>query len=171
MSDGDNFILGTNNSAVSETDLRVTGGGDESGGAYGLYVEVSAPATTALRGTSPNGHGVYGTSSSGVGVHGGSNQGSGVRGTSFEGFGVEGFCFGNQIGVQGTCLRSGGFGVQGIGIGGATGVAGVTRGGVGVLGIAQEGGLAGGFEGDVNILGGDIFNLGNAFVTGGGCRS
>jgi hypothetical protein len=164
MSDGDNFILGTKNSAGSETDLSVTltGGGDGNGfpgGAYGLYVEVSAPSATALRGNCPTGFGVYGSSDN-VGVFGVSTQGSGVRGTSFEGFGVEGSCFGNQSGVLGTCQGSGGFGVQGIGVVGATGVAGVTQGGVAVLGIAQEGGRAGGFIGDVDIQG-DVIISGN----------
>ena len=121
MSDGDNLILGTNNDAQSQTDLRRTGGGDESPGAYGLHVEfldghaigghsalgfglegISFGAS-GVKGTSTNGDGVGGTSSTAVGVAGGSTQSSGVRGTSFQGFGVEGFCFGTQIGVQGTC--------------------------------------------------------------------
>jgi hypothetical protein len=162
MSDGDNFILGTNNGAVSETDLRVTGGGDDTPGpAYGLHVEFlegdAVGGSSALglgvegisfgvagvKGTSTNGEGVWGTSTNAEGVYGTSSTGVGVRGTSFQ------------------------VGVQGIGIGGATGVAGVTQRGVGVLGIAQERtGRAGMFEGNVDILGGDIFNLGNAFVTG-----
>src|SRR5262245_26734965 len=206
MSDGDNFILGTNNEAQSQTDLRRTGGGDESPGAYGLHVEfldghaigghsalgfglegISFGAT-GVKGTSTNGDGVGGTSSTAVGVAGGSTQSSGVRGTSFQGFGVEGFCFGTQIGVQGTCHNhigvrgdsdnhvamrgrsnkgigirgtsqvgsddfSGGVGVHGIGSGGGTGVAGVTQGGIGVLGIAMGTGIAGNFVGTVSITG------------------
>jgi len=206
MADGDNFILGTNNSAQSETDLRRTGGGDESPGDYGLHVEFldghAVGGRSALgfgvegisfggdgvSGTSTNGEGVSGTSSTAVGVHGGSTQSSGVRGTSFQGFGVEGFCFGTQIGVQGTChnhigvrgdsdnhvairarsnkgigLRgtsevgsddfNGGVGVHGIGSGGGTGVAGVTQGGIGVLGIAMGTGMAANFVGTVSVVG------------------
>ncbi|MEA2926428.1 MAG: hypothetical protein QOD25_3550 [Alphaproteobacteria bacterium] len=207
MSDGDNLILGTDNNAESQTNLRRTGGGDESPGAYGLHVEfldghavggksalgfgvegISFGAS-GVRGTSTNGDGVGGTSSTAVGVAGGSTQSSGVRGTSFQGFGVEGFCFGTQIGVQGTCHNhigvrgdsdnhvairgrsnkgigvrgtsqqqsddfNGGVGVHGIGAGGATGVAGVTQGGIGVLGMAQgRTGAAGIFVGNVFVTG------------------
>jgi hypothetical protein len=86
MADGDNFILGTNNTAVSETDLRVTGGGDDSpGGPYGLHVEFLEGHAIGGRG---GGIGVEGISFGDVGVKGTSTNGDGVDGTSSAGVGV-----------------------------------------------------------------------------------
>jgi hypothetical protein len=125
MSDGDNFILGTNNnSAVSETDLRVEGTGLQ---AYGLNVEVSASTGTALRGASPNGTGVEGNSPNSTGVLG-IGGGAGVLGASDQGPGVLGLS-------------------KGVGVVGASG------GGIGVYGTAQGGGSAGFFQGEVDIEG------------------
>jgi hypothetical protein len=128
MADGDNFILGTDNTANSQTSLNRTDFGDDTPGLYGLHVQaldghgvggVSAVGF-GVEGTSYSGPGVQGTSTSydgvagqsqtGNGVGGGSNSGTGVIGTSFQGAGVEGFSYGPGPGVTGaaaTPLSSG----------------------------------------------------------------
>jgi hypothetical protein len=128
MADGDNLILGTDNTANSQTSLNRTDFGDDTPGLYGLHVQaldghgvggVSAVGF-GVEGTSYSGPGVQGTSTSydgvagqsqtGNGVGGGSNSGTGVIGTSLQGTGVEGFSYGPGPGVTGaaaTGLSSG----------------------------------------------------------------
>jgi hypothetical protein len=119
MADGDNLILGTDNSAETQTNLNV-GLGTDTSGQYGLRVtaldghavgglsgvgfgiEGISTSGSGVAGKSTSDDGVFGSSTSGTGAHGTSSGGSGVRGTSFQGTGVEGFSFGDGPGVTGT---------------------------------------------------------------------
>jgi hypothetical protein len=134
MADGSNLILGTDNTANSQTSLNRTGFGDDTPGLYGLQVQaldgiavggvsgvgsgVEGISTSGpgIQGTSTSEDGVAGQSQTGNGVGGGSNSGTGVIGTSFQGTGVEGFSYGSGPGVTGasTAGLSSGPGVIGL---------------------------------------------------------
>jgi len=132
MADGDNLILGTDNTANSQTSLVVELTSDTGG--YGLNVQCDADAAiggvgdvgNGVEGISFSGFGVSGTSTSGDGVSGGSqtrdgvgggsNSGTGVMGTSFQGTGVEGFSYGSGPGVTGASTAGGASGPGVIGL-------------------------------------------------------
>ncbi len=125
MSDGDDLILGSNNTADSETDLTWTGGAGVSGlhvqgldgnaiggrSAVGVGVEGISYSAAGVAGSSTSDDGVFGKSSGGTGVHGASSSGVGVRGTSFEDSAVEGFSFGSGAGVNAVAPFQNGQGV------------------------------------------------------------
>jgi hypothetical protein len=130
MSDGDNLIVGTNNTAQSQTNLNV-GLGTDTSGQYGLHVQaldghavggISAVgfgvegisnSGAGVAGKSTSDDGTFGSSTSGAGAHGTSISGSGVRGTSFQGTAVEGFSFGAGAAVMGSAPYQTGPGVVG----------------------------------------------------------
>jgi hypothetical protein len=99
------------------------------------------------------GIGVQGTCHNHIGVRGDSDNHFGVRGRSRAGIGVRG-----SSSAQQSDNFSHGVGVHGIGTNGATAVAGVSQGGIGVLGRAT-GGLAGFFQGSVFVTGALFANL------------
>ncbi len=156
-----NSGAGTFASSVSGTPAVTATG---TNGAHG--VDASSDSGFGVSGSSTNGVGVVGngngigvsgTSTSGFGVHGSSTDGTGVFGTSTNLFGVFGESGGtgiNAIGVVGNGTGTGGTGVVGNGRStNGTGVAGFGS-SVGVFGISTtSGGLAGLFDGDVQVNG------------------
>ena len=117
MADGDNFILGTDNTANSQTSLNRTDSG-VTPAVFGLKVQADGHA---IGGLSNVGFGVEGFSTDGIGVTGGSISSNGVVGSSYNGSGVvglldgtlsgdhaavEGQSFGNDAGVIGACTSS-----------------------------------------------------------------
>jgi hypothetical protein len=131
MADGDGLVLGTTNSAQTQTDLDV-GLGGEGSGVYGFHVQAldgtavggqSGVGTgvegisfsgPGMSGQSTNAEGVNGHSTNGRGVGGGSVNGPGVFGSSFQSSGVEGFSFGPGAAVTGTAPYQTAPGVVGI---------------------------------------------------------
>lgn len=125
-------------------------------------------AGDGVRGTSKSGNGIHGISESAPGVLGESKSGrgvvarsdtdyglraasrksAGIRGSSDEGRGVEGWAV-NSEGVVG--ISTSGNGVWGQTEGNGVGVLGTSKSGIGVYG--KGGGLAGHFEGNVEVTG------------------
>ena len=118
--------------------------GENTGLGYGVY------------GKSPDGLGVYGQSTSDIGVYGKSTSQTGVVGESSGHDGVRGTTTGaNRIGVKGVADATGAVGVWGESVAN-TGVYGQSgsASGVAIWGKNTEGGVAGRFEGSVEITGG-----------------
>lgn len=177
MSDGNNFILGQENSADSSTRLRrishddVAANGSVSAStpdSVSLYVENEGDSLLAVsffgtavegRNSGDSGTGVMGISRSGPGVIGHSSTGPGVRGTS------------EGKSDPPTTFALDSFGVDGVGRNGATGVRGMTTGinpngkpGIAIHGIDVDRlGFAGLFEGQV-VVQGTLNATGSAFV-------
>jgi hypothetical protein len=99
------------------------------------------------------GIGVQGTCHNHIGVRGDSDNHFGVRGRSKAGIGVRG-----SSNAQQSDNFSHGVGVHGIGTNGATAVAGVSQGGIGVLG-RSSGSWAGFFQGNVRVTGALFANV------------
>jgi hypothetical protein len=151
-------------------------------GSAGVYAE-GFGGGDGVQGDSSEGNGVHGETTFGTAVlgeavrSGGGPPGIGVHGVSRRGPGVLGFTQ-DHIGTAGAALGSG-FGVYGLQLSpeAGSGVVGASNIGDGITGIAVTGvgvrgecrrGLAGLFEGDVNIAGsltvdGPIFKSGGGF--------
>jgi hypothetical protein len=116
MADGDNLILGTDNTANSQTSLNRTDSG-VTPAVFGLKVQADGHA---IGGLSSVGSGVEGFSNVGTGVAGGSDSSdntqagvvgssgscTAVLGLSWDSVGVEGQSFGTEAGVLGACTSS-----------------------------------------------------------------
>ena len=189
MPDGDNLILGRDNTAESLTRLKRTApGGDEdpleafiidNPHGSGLLATAGGSIGTGVSGTSPTGPGVLGFSSSTThgGVQGHHSSGPGVVGVSGTGVGVQGTCA-NHIGVRGDSdnhVGMRGRSQAGIGIRGSSAQQSDDpfSGGIGVHGIGTNGatGVAGTTQGGIGVLGsasGGFAGLfqGNVSVTG-----
>ena len=107
----------------------------------GTGVSGASTSGIGVNGTSTGGPGVVGTSTNKAGVIGTSTNNVGVVGTSTNNVGVEGTST-NSVGVEGTSTNS--FGVEGTSN---------TSVGIGVHGINSFGGLAGLFDGNVQVNG------------------
>jgi hypothetical protein len=146
-------------SSVKETPaIKATGANGASG------VEATSDTNVAVQATSDSAPGVVGTSTSGTGVLGvtqsETTDGIGVEGVSTFGLGVYGETNGG-IGVKGLSSLTG-TGVQGFGKLGI-GVSGSSESSVGVFGTSKSG-LAGQFEGDVEVKGNLSVTGNKAFV-------
>ena len=157
--------------------LSASNGGGTSSGILGKSGSGSFPPCppSGVCGVSGVGHGVSGASLDSVGVSGDSGAGTGVRGTSFDSIGVfgrsgssfplcpaSGVCgtSSSNIGVAGRSTSANGldgFSDDGNGVSGfsnfAAGVRGSSTQGIGVQGISLTGGLAGEFQGSVEVTG------------------
>jgi hypothetical protein len=116
MADGDNLILGTDNTANSQTSLNRTDSG-VTPAVYGLKVQANGHA---IAGLSSTGSGVAGFSNTGTGVAGwsessdntqagvvgSSDNTSAVLGLSWDSVGVQGQSFGGEPGVLGGSTSS-----------------------------------------------------------------
>jgi hypothetical protein len=169
MPDGDNLILGTQNTSSSET--RITRSGATPNVSSLVVANDNGPC---VRGSAVNAWpGVVGESESGDGVIGTSSTRNGVQGISSQGAGVSGRCesstsagvFGEAVVGGGGVDLGGGVGVRGNVSGDGTGVIGYVNGagngvwgeaesgGFGVVGVAPADGWAGYFNGNVYISG------------------
>ncbi|MDD5581041.1 MAG: hypothetical protein PHY16_17450 [Methylobacter sp.] len=161
MSNGNNLIIGQDNSSESTTRLSRFGEDTDSLQLYivneGDSLRADSFLGTAVEGQNLGlfGTGLKGTSRTGPGALGRSSTGPGVRGTT----------------EQAATNLQDGIGVHGIGRNGATGVLGITEGadpktgigGAGVHGVGPVPGFAGLFDGQVRI-GGTLAVAGSAFV-------
>ena len=143
-SSSDNGVQGM----TTGTGAGVTGSSAGGNGVQGSSADLSgvwgnATGTGAgVTGSSAGGNGVQGmTTGTGAGVTGSSAGGNGVQGSSADLSGVWGNATGTGAGVTGS--SAGGNGVQGM----------TTGTGVGVIGSNSGGGLAGSFQGNVQVTG------------------
>ena len=158
MPDGDNLILGTQNTSSSET--RMTRSGATPNVSSLVVANDNGPC---VRGSAVNAWpGVIGESESGDGVIGTSSTRNGVQGISSQGAGVSGRCEDSQgSGVFGEAIIGG----IGAGTGGGTGVRGNVSGdGTGVFGEADGAGT--GVRGNVRAGGTGVIGYANGAGNG-----
>lgn len=142
----------------SAGEVGVYGDSQNSAGVFG-----SSTSNVGVVGNSTSAQGVFGNSTAGHGVHGFSSGGHGVFGQTRSGFGLAGLstdaygAFGqstNAVGVYGKSTNSAGvFGEAGNNVGVYGYVTGATQNAVAIYGNALNGGVAGRFDGDVQVNG------------------
>jgi len=161
LSETNTGVLGTSTEGAGVIGNSVRGSGVQGQSGSGIGTVGLSDTNSGVFGNSRSGTGMFGFSNSGTGVEGRVNSGIGVRGVSPDVTGVSGFCF-SGTGVSGESRGSAAILAPSIGVAGVStagfvsmGVSGISFAslGVGVFGRGGENGLAGFFDGNIEVAG------------------